>query len=152
MVIILRGCSGAGKSTFSKKELEGRDPDKVVICSADHYFEDGAGNYNFDPKKLPNAHASCGKKFTEAVRELDDSHTIFVDNTNTTGWEACPYAAVAGWYGHTIKILTIVVDPEKAHARNTHGVPFKTVQAQNDKLLRSIGKFPKWWPEEVIDG
>jgi hypothetical protein len=166
MVIILRGCSGSGKSTHAAAELESAKEGRTVVrVSADDFFTDSNGVYNFDVTKLGEAHAACLREFVANVhvRFVDDEAvddtsrlgspvTIVVDNTNTTGTEVAPYAALATAYGHELKILTIVVDPEVAHARNLHGVPLKTVKDQYKRLQNSIGKFPPWWPEVVIHG
>lgn len=144
MVIVLRGCSGSGKSTYVAS-LEG----DVVVHSADHFFYVD-GEYCFDPSKLPAAHGKCFRDFIDSVKSLGNETTIVVDNTNTTMAETAPYAAAGGHYGHSVKIVTLVVDPEVAHARNQHGVPLATVKAQHKRLVESVGTFPPWWPEEVV--
>lgn len=153
MVIILRGCSGSGKSTHAQAEMHGRD--NVSQVSADDAFVQENGEYKFDVAKLGAAHASCLRGFVDKLVRTNsnpDEFTVVVDNTNTTGTEVAPYAALALAYGHELKIITIVVDPEVAHARNLHDVPLKTVKDQYKRLQNSIGKFPPWWPEVVIHG
>jgi len=52
-IILLRGIPGAGKSTLASLLL----PNKPnCIRSADMYFEDEEGNYNFNARELPTAH------------------------------------------------------------------------------------------------
>jgi hypothetical protein len=123
----------------------------AISVSADHFFME-EGEYKFDVTKLGEAHASCLRRFVDLVSSGSKDNTVVVDNTNTTGTEVAPYAALATAYGHELKIITIVVDPEVAHARNVHGVPLKTVKDQYKRLERSKGKFPPWWPEVVIHG
>ena len=76
-VIILRGCSGAGKSTVAHL-FSG----KSVICTADDFFYDEKGVYNFDASKLSDAHTDCRLKFVTAIHD-DSIDTIIVANTNT---------------------------------------------------------------------
>lgn len=88
MVIILRGCSGSGKSTHAAAELATAVKDKSAVFSADAFFmkEDG---YKFDPAQLGTAHATCLRLFTLSLIEnkYDNDFTLIVDNTNTTGTE-----------------------------------------------------------------
>lgn len=153
-VIILRGCSGTGKSTWTRNEAQSYG--RVQVFSADHFFEDSEGNYNFDPSKLGDAHGLCLRTFAtqlmlEDVLEDNSKTTMVIDNTNTTAVEVAPYAQLALAYKRPLKIVTLLCDPEIAHARNAHEVPFKTVKAQHDRLTRSIGKMPKWWNEMVVN-
>jgi len=153
MVIILRGCSGSGKSTHAEAEMHGQY--NVSRVSADNAFIQYNGEYKFDVTKLGEAHASCLRGFVDKLTKTNsapEDFTVVVDNTNTTGTEVAPYAALALAYGHELKIITIVVDPVVAHARNVHEVPLKTVKDQYKRLQNSIGKFPPWWPEVVIHG
>jgi len=150
MVIILRGCSGSGKSTAAKAKLQDPDTDKVAVVSADHFFSK-SGKYEFDFTKLGEAHADCMKRFTEAVTSTGDEFTVLVDNTNTSMREVKPYATKALANGHSVRIITIVVDPKVAHARNAHEVPFATVEKQSQRLKQSIGTFPDEWNEEVVN-
>ena len=106
-VIIMRGPSGAGKSTWiDNYTFRGGDEveklqHEVMICSADHYFEDptrlvvdtGKSFYNFDPSKLQEAHASCMKKFIEAI--AGECKTIILDNNNIRKHEYCNYELLA---------------------------------------------------------
>lgn len=153
-VIILRGCSGTGKSTWTRNEAQSYG--RVQVYSADHFFEDGKGNYNFDASKLGLAHGLCLKNFAntlmlEDILEDDSKTTMVIDNTNTTAVEVAPYAQLALAYKRPLKIVTLLCDPEIAHARNTHGVPLKTVQDQYRRLKQSAGKMPKWWNEMVVN-
>jgi cytidylate kinase len=54
-MILLRGLPGSGKTTLANKI---RDKYKyVTMCSGDAYFTDPlTGKYNFDLKRLKNAH------------------------------------------------------------------------------------------------
>ena len=54
MLILIRGLPGSGKSTMARVKY----PNHIHL-EADMYFEDDKGNYNFDPKKLKEAHKWC---------------------------------------------------------------------------------------------
>lgn len=46
-VVILRGISGAGKSSLVASLTAGRSSDEVAVCSADDYFATADGGYRF---------------------------------------------------------------------------------------------------------
>lgn len=75
--LLMRGYAGCGKSTKAK-ELAA-EWGNTVICSADDYWLDSAGNYNFDVTKLKLAHEQCYNKFKKAV---SIGQNVIVDNTN----------------------------------------------------------------------
>ena len=130
---IVCGISGSGKSTLVR-EL---DPD--VICSADDFFMDG-NDYNFDPTKLPKAHGEC---LRNNVAAMSGDFDIAIDNTNTSVAEIAPYAALALAYGYTLDIVIVECDVDKAHKRNTHGVPLQVIRGQADRLADL--DLPPWW-------
>lgn len=146
LVIILRGIPGAGKSTWVANNAS----PNAAIVSADHFFTDAHGKYNFDPTKLPLAHGTCLKNFNRHVT-LEFPHEIVVDNTNTTVIEMAPYAALALAYGRTLKIVTLRCPPEIGAARNTHGVPLAGVQAMAQRLVDQEQFIPPWWTHEVVE-
>lgn len=141
-VKIMCGSSGSGKTTYAGKHFPG-----ATVCSADHFFIDGEGNYNFEGSKISEAHAECLKKFNKIVQNTDDvDAVVVVDNTNTTVAEIAPYAALALAYGHELEIIKFVIksdEIEKIAARNAHGVPDHVVKTQQS---RAVGlKLPPWW-------
>ena len=142
---ILSGPSGAGKSTFIKKEIY----QESVVLSADHFFMVD-GEYKFDPTKLSEAHNSCLRKFIaacqegEAAKRLDkESPLVVVENTNTTVEEIAPYYSVAKAFGYEVELVTLHTPVELATKRNVHGVPFKSVQAMQDRI--AARKLPPFW-------
>jgi predicted kinase len=154
-VIILQGIPGSGKSTFAKslasivqalkinvwqrEYCADRDGD-VIVVSADHFFTDDEGVYNFDPKRIGDAHAACLRKFTSKVLSERDL-TIVVDNTNITNVEMAPYATLAAAFGHTCEIHTFHADPQTAFERCTHGVPKAVIQRMADSLETPLARF-----------
>jgi len=137
-VTVLRGISGAGKSTYTAKIHPA-----ATVVSADKYFIDRTTNeYKFDPSKLGKAHGWCFGQFELALRRGDLE--VVLDNTNTKLWEFEKYIAKAAEYGYTVKVVRLKVDPKIAAARNVHGVPADKVQAMQDR-------FEDFQGEEIVD-
>lgn len=146
-VTIMMGVPGGGKSTWIRNNV----PSDAVICSADHFFEDAAGNYNWKENLLFAAHCASFGKF---VRTLDDDEVndIVVDNTNTKRAAMRDYVREANKRGISVTIVAILADPNKAHARNVHGVPLETIQKMNNEIINTlnIGFPPEWDIKKVI--
>lgn len=144
LVIILRGGSGCGKTTWANSQ------GNFSIYSADDYFIDpNSGEYRFDLDLIGDAHAHCLKSFANAVR-LNESSRIIVDNTNTRVAEFSPYAALAAAYGYSVDIFTFVYDPVKAYKRSAHGVPLKECMNQYYRLIDETKNIPRWWNHDYI--
>lgn len=146
-IIIMQGVAGSGKTTFIRKNY----PEAVSIFSADHYFMH-AGKYVFNPADLPKAHAACLRDYTRYIQAKSehDSEKVFVDNTNTTVAEIAPYYALAQAYGHEVEIVRLLVAPDLAAARNTHGVPATAVWAMHDRIVASQSQMPPWWKDTLF--
>jgi tRNA uridine 5-carbamoylmethylation protein Kti12 len=147
-VTIMQGIPGSGKSTLAQNMLgEARDTDcHAFIVSADDYFTNRLGEYTFDPKLLPAAHAACLRDFITCVRDWHVDHVI-VDNTNTRIEEIAPYYAIAEAYGHAVRILRVVCDPHTALTRGIHNVPARTVQEMANRIEGT--NYPSRWKFEV---
>ena len=126
-VIILRGISGSGKSTYIEKNHP-----TAFTCSADHYFYNKKGEYNFDPKLLGHAHKSCKKNFFSAIEQGESP--IIVDNTNTQFWEMKTYIEAAENAGYEIEFVRMETKVDIAAARNAHGVPVEVVKRMHDRM------------------
>lgn len=135
----MRGPSGSGKSTYINKHF----PD-ALVCSADHYFIDETGNYNFDRRKLGAAHGECKETFKKALAKREP--LIVVDNTNTMVKEMTPYVKPAKRQGYRVECVRLVVPVEVAHARNVHGVPYGAVKA----MIERMADVPEDWHEKII--
>jgi predicted kinase len=110
-LIIVRGLPGSGKSTFAT--LLGR-----AICTADDWFTDRDGNYNWNPSDIGTAHSWCKRKcrrFMEVKAEI-----VIVANTSTKETEITPYVELAKTYGYTV--FSVIVENRHGGV-NTHGVP-----------------------------
>jgi len=127
--IIIRGTSGAGKSTFANLFAEPK-----VICTADDFFYDKEGKYNFDASKLGKAHGQCQNKFECALRDKSIK-LVIVANTNVKPSDYQYYIDKAGEYG--VKIISVVL--EKRHEnKSVHGVPDFVLQRQHDTLKNDL--------------
>jgi hypothetical protein len=154
---ILRGCSGSGKSTYIAKNFPG-----AYVVSSDHYFMVDVGHgqerYVFDPMKLGESHGQCLRFFIEECQEMAGQFgakvgpdaVLAVDNTNTQVAELAPYAAIAAAYKIPFEIITLDVDPKVAAARNTHGVPLRSVERQYSRMLAETSRIPSHWPKRTI--
>jgi hypothetical protein len=122
-LILVRGVPGSGKTTFSSLI----DPD--VRVSADDFFTDEDGNYNFDKSRLSEAHAWCQTQVFNAMR--DGKERIVVDNTFTRTWEMIYYYHVASLNGYRVHSI---VKENRHGGKTTHGVPDKHVEKMKDRF------------------
>jgi hypothetical protein len=167
-VHIMIAAPGAGKSKLAKELIK----EGGTIVSADSYFESwnretSKDEYNFDVTKLGEAHASCLRRFTSILVDMDNGRTdcenLVVDNTNSSLVEIAPYYALARAYGHKgSKALEGKPDivfhrflanrHELEHVyfpRNVHGVPLHAVMAIGKRVWEL--EFPPFWEFELVD-
>ena len=133
VLYIMIGLPGSGKSTFIKTLPN------PVVCSADHYFEQG-GEYKFDVNKLGAAHQQCKNKVQDNM--LMSKPLIVVDNTNLNDKERKPYEDLAEKHGYTIKYILFEPDKhniEKLAKRNLHGVPAAKLSVMLDRYRPPSG-------------
>lgn len=124
-LILVRGCSGSGKSTFAELLSE-------FVISADDYFM-VHGEYKFDPTKLHFAHKhSLDATETSMVNDVDQ---IVVANTFTTEKDLEPYIALAANHGYTV--FSVIVE-NRHGGTNIHNVPVERVKKQEQRLRGSI--------------
>lgn len=133
ILIIGRGPSGSGKSTMMNN-LAGLCCSKTpIILSADDYFIVD-GEYQFDVKKLKDAHAQC-QRLADEYMALEERF-VLIDNTNTMRWEMTPYLELAEKHGYEVIIAQTNWKREdvKLYAeRNVHGVPLETIYNQMER-------------------
>lgn len=128
-VVIMRGISGSGKSTYSQKHYP-----KAYRCSADDFFTEVVGegkSYVFDPRRLGEAHRWCMERFIRATTHKDPlgkAPLVVVDNTHLQMWEFMGYVQVAQAMGYEVEVVRMDTPTEVAAKRNTHGVPFNKVE------------------------
>ena len=127
-LILLRGLPGSGKTTLGFVILQTMQQQPEVL-SADNFFVDDKGNYNFDSSKLKEAHNMCQQKCADRMRM--EISRIVVANTFTQEWEMTPYFEMADRYGY--RVHTVIVENRHGSV-NIHGVP-------NDKLKEMGNRF-----------
>ena len=125
----MRGLPGSGKSTLAK-ELAGMVPSSVIV-SADDFFNGGP----IDVKALGYAHATCQRKFVQALQE--GISLVIVDNTNTSKGEIQFYMEKALELGYEATIMEVACDVETSVSRNTHSVPRENIEKMAHKLRES---------------
>jgi hypothetical protein len=130
LAVILRGLPGSGKSHLTSRILACQ-PDSVV-CSADAFFMQEGGDYNFEARKLNLAHNFCMARYSSAHKSR--APVVVVDNTNTGRWEYANYVAVAGLLPEYETVIVemacgSLAEALKAGERNTHGVRAKGIEA-----------------------
>ncbi|KAG5878204.1 hypothetical protein JTB14_009769 [Gonioctena quinquepunctata] len=135
---------GSGKSYLARKILEstvGFDVNHPLhILSTDDYFYQLRGEYDYDVRKLNEAHNwNQSRAFQGMSRGFSP---IVIDNTNTEMWEMKPYATMATDYGYLIEILEPYThwsfnDRELAK-RNHHGVPRVKIKEMIDRYEKNI--------------
>ena len=138
-LIIMRGLSGSGKSTLSK-QLAG---ESGYIFSADDYFMDEQGNYNWVGNKVPTAHKWNHSRMKEAIDQ--GLSPIIMDNTNITMWDmkqAKELVQHAKANGYNVRIEQTntpwAFDAKELAKKNTHGLDERRMQKQADRWVPDI--------------
>ena len=129
---LIFGASGSGKTSLAHS-LMLMNPDNFCICEADSYFYDNKGHYNFNPSKLGAAHASCQKRFEDALKA--DTQLVIVSNTSTTAKERKIYVDKAAEYGYTTHVVLV---ERHLGTKSVHNVPQETLDRQVANLRNSI--------------
>ena len=132
VLYIVRGLSGSGKSSIAKEIVNDiwDEESRTFIkdfYSADDYFTDKYGNYNFDPNKLKEAHEQCQKN-VELAMQRDWVRKIAVANTFSQKWEAEPYFKLAKKHDFNPFVLECQND-----FGNIHGVPQESINAMKER-------------------
>lgn len=133
-VIILRGISGSGKSTWAAQQHP-----HATVASADHYFTKADGSYEFDVAQLQAAHDFSFNTFLHAAIRKDP--VIIIDNTNIEAWEITPYSTTARALGYKVELITFACDPEVAIARKQLVHP-DLVRRKAERLKIEEKRFP----------
>lgn len=128
VLIIVRGVSGSGKSTFAEwLELSfnmHQFDASVQKFEADQWFTDNDEPWN--PRYLGVAHEWCQ---AEVRRSLQDGYVTIVSNTTTTKKELDHYIKIANDLG--VQYFVLIADGDY---QNVHNVP-------TDKLAKQAQRF-----------
>jgi predicted kinase len=136
ILILCRGISGSGKSTFAKTlGCPVYEADSFFMVHRD--FETNEiitrhqvnGEYIFDPTKLKEAHESCRNSVEGSM--IDSVSKIAVSNTFTQLWEIEPYFEMAKKHGY--KVFSIVVE-NRHGGTNVHGVPADKLEQMKERF------------------
>lgn len=128
-LILLRGIPGSGKSTFGDVILRTTQSNIHDVLSADNFFIDEKGNYNFDSTKLKEAHNECQLKCAERMKM--EFSKIVVANTFTEEWEMKVYFDIADRYHY--RVHTLIVE-NRHNGENIHNVPDDKVQQMKNRF------------------
>lgn len=132
LMVILRGPPGCGKSYLGREIIN-----KTVngdyqnhIFSADDYFLNERGQYNYVPDRIKNAHEFNQNRVRKKCEE--GWSPIVVDNTHIKIWEMFPYCEFSVINGYLIEICEPVTpwsrSPAKLASKNCHGVPRHVIE------------------------
>jgi len=121
-LIMVRGVPGCGKTSFANLISQ-------QVLSADDYFTDKDGNYNWSLDKIGEAHAWCQAETKRAMEH--GLPKICVANTSTTERELKPYYDLAKKYGY--KVYSIVVE-NRHNGVDIHNVPIETLEKMEKRF------------------
>ena len=127
MLILLRGLPGAGKSSLASSFADAH------VVSADSFFTSPAGEYNFNPSLLPQAHSWCQE---QARSLLALGANVVVANTFSQRWEMEPYFKIAAGLGVRVTVADLFdagLDDEELAERGLHGVSLETIAAMRSR-------------------
>ena len=137
-LILVRGVSGAGKSTIGEMFDDGATT--RILSTDDLFYVDG--EYKFDPSKLAEYHQAIIDKVEEHMHDyewkiMDHDYVwmpvdrIIVCNTFTELWEMQPYIDLAEKYDW--RLHTIIV--EHRHGSDSiHDVPADVIKSQRERF------------------
>ena len=128
-LILLRGLPGSGKSTLAKTILLVKYTTESDVLSADDFFINDRGDYEFDVPKIKEAHNYCQFRCSEKMRQ--QVKRIVVANTFTQEWEMEPYFKMAETYNY--RVHTVIVE-NRHGSENVHGVPDDKLQQMKDRF------------------
>ena len=121
---IVRGLPGSGKSSLAKKVTE-------LVYSADDFFTNKKGEYNFNAKLLGKAHEWCWGKVRDAM--FIGVEAVAVANTFTQAWEAEREYPIAEEYGYSVFVIECQND-----FGNVHDVPQESIDAMKERWEKDL--------------
>lgn len=162
IVVILMGCSGSGKSTYSRKLLadlgilEGEVGRlrhypmrrRALILSADDLcLQEG----KFRPENLEGAHRECLRRYQSELLANSYLELLIVDNTNVITAEVAPYVALGLLCAEVdLRVVAITGAWELCSSRSLHGAAGHVVRRQSERLDRTLREWPRYWPSPCV--
>jgi len=149
-LVLVRGSSGAGKSTFAKTNFPQYDH-----FEADQYFERIVNEVNqlhntpityrdvFNKRDLPLAHKECQDN---TLNSLKNGRNVVVSNTFTKLWEISHYIEFA----KLVQNVEITIYELKTQFTNSHDVPLETVNFMKNNFEPCTDGWYKDVPLRVI--
>jgi len=128
-LILLRGIPGSGKTTLGHVILKWMTSDTTDVLSADDYFMDEKGNYNFDATKIKEAHNDCQVRCANKMK--NELSKIVVSNTFTQEWEMKTYYEMAERYNY--RVHSVIVENRHGGV-NEHNVPDETIEKMRNRF------------------
>lgn len=128
-LILLRGIPGSGKTTLGEVILRCVRGDNPDVISADNFFVNEKGTYNFDATKLKEAHNDSLLKCAERMK--NEFTRIVVANTFTEEWEMEKYFEIAERYKY--RVHTMIVE-NRHGGLNIHGVPDEKLEQMRNRF------------------
>ena len=116
---LIRGLPGSGKTKLAEELM--RAYPGSVHAEANQFFEDDAGNFNWDSKRLKDAQYFCLDKVASAM--ASGVEHIIVANTFHKRSYMEPYIQLARDFGYSVDILVCSSTHE-----NIHNVPLSTMR------------------------
>lgn len=114
-LFLLRGLPGAGKTTIAQTISK-------IVFSADDFFYDDKGNYNFVASDIGLAHKLCMENTEKAMKKTEP--IIVVANTFSEAWEMEHYFALAQKYLY--RVHTLIVE-NRHNSSSRHAIPDEVI-------------------------
>lgn len=126
MLVVLRGLPGSGKSTLARQLVA--DSKDGVILSADDFFVQPDGSYQYNAGSVEKAHVWCQER-CRVLMERGCSFVV-VDNCNLSPADVVPYLLLAQKHSYETQLRSVDSDDEHVDVlakRNIHGVSAETI-------------------------
>jgi adenylate kinase family enzyme len=123
---LIRGVSGAGKSTFAQRLWEAGVVERVF--EADDWFYAKDGVYQFNAAQLNIAHKTCQQNTRFC---LNSGKSVAVSNTSTTAFEVMVYQQIAEECN--AHFISVIVE-NRHNGVNIHNVPEDKIKQMKERF------------------